>query len=137
MRRFLRGRIPPAFPLAAMKKISLLLGTLGGALGGYLLSNSKLREGLLRAKDPEHAAKLLGRHLQQDGKRLAKEVQTFVQSDDVRANLKKAKKFALQTLGDAKRQVEGFVCGGASSVRAPVKRKAGKPAKGFRTTEVR
>ena len=40
-----------------MKKISLLLSTLGGAMGGYLLSNKKLREELMKAKDAETAAK--------------------------------------------------------------------------------
>lgn len=120
-----------------MKKISILLGTLGGALGGYLLSNGKLRDSLLKAKDPEHAAKLLGKHLQQDGKKLAREVQTFVQSDDVQANLGKAKKFALQTLGEAKKQVKGFMQNGVSSVKTSVKRKAGKASKGFKTTTVK
>ena len=52
---------------------SLLLGAIGGALGGYLLSNDKLRTDLQRAKTPEAAAKLLGKHLQQDGSKIAKE----------------------------------------------------------------
>lgn len=81
-----------------MRKFSLLLGTLGGALAGYVLSNDKLRKGLMDSKDTESAAKLLGEHLTKDGKKIAKEVKTFVESDDVQKNLKKAKAYATEKL---------------------------------------
>ena len=47
-----------------MKKLSLLLGTLGGATAGYLFSNKKLRDQLSGAKDAEEAARILGVALQ-------------------------------------------------------------------------
>ena len=62
-----------------MRKFSFLLGTLGGALGGYLLSKPKLLDELSKAKDAETAARKLGAHLQRDGKKLAREVKSFVQ----------------------------------------------------------
>lgn len=117
-----------------MKKFSLLLGALGGALGGYLLSNEKLREGLVNAKDPEAAARLLGKSLQHDGKKIAKEVKTFVESDDVQANLKKAKKFALQQVDEAKKQVQSLVKKGTKAVKQNA-RKA-KNSKAFKSVSV-
>lgn len=117
-----------------MKKFSLLIGALGGALGGYLLSNEKLRESLVNAKDPETAARLLGKSLQHDGKKIAKEVKTFVESDDVQANLKKAKKFALQQVNEAKKQVHSFVKKGTKAVKSNV-RKA-KNSKAFKSVSV-
>ena len=104
-----------------MKKISLLIGALGGALGGYLLSNTKLREGLMNAKDPEHAARILGKHLQQDGKKLAKDAQSFIESKEVQDNLKKARKFAEQRMNDAKKQVEVFMKKGQKKAVSAVK----------------
>ncbi|MFA6523677.1 MAG: hypothetical protein WCS85_04905 [Candidatus Peribacteraceae bacterium] len=85
-----------------MKRFSVLLGAVGGALAGYLLSNEKLRTELTKAKDPEAAAKVFGKHLQQDGSKVAKEVKRFVESDDVQKNLAKAKKFAAGKLKEAK-----------------------------------
>ncbi|HLD63843.1 MAG TPA: hypothetical protein VI913_03020 [Candidatus Peribacteraceae bacterium] len=92
-----------------MKKLSLLVGTLGGAMAGYLFSNKKLRDDLANAKDPEAAAKLLGAHLQRDGKKLAKQVRDFVESDEVQSNLKKAKKYAQQKALEAKAELETMI----------------------------
>ena len=107
-----------------MKKFSLLIGALGGALGGYLLSNTKLREGLANAKDPEEAAKILGKALQQDGKKLAKDAQGFIQSKEVQDNLKKMRKFAEQKMDEAKSQVEVFMKKGQKKAVSAVKRSA-------------
>ena len=85
-----------------MRKLSLLLGTMGGVLAGYLLTNDKLRKELMAAKTPEKAAKMLGKHLQEDGTKLAKEVKVFVQSEEVQKNLGKAKKFTMAKLDEAK-----------------------------------
>ena len=126
-----------------MKKISLLVGALGGALGGYLLSNAKLRESLSNAKDPEDAAKLLGKHLQQDGKKLAKDVQAFIESKEVQQNLSKAKKFAVKQAGEARKQIEGFMKQGQASASKSMKKgmksvkKAVKKAKGFSSENIR
>ncbi len=85
-----------------MRKFSLLLGALGGMFAGYLFSNKRLREELARAQDPEAAARLLGRHLQRDGKNLARH-------DEVQRNIKKAKKYALEKVEDAKRELGKIV----------------------------
>ena len=92
-----------------MKKYSFLLGALGSALAGYLLSNAKLRKELSSAKDPATAAKTLGSHLQHDGQRLAKEVKAFAESDEVQHNVRKAKDLALEKFMEAKKQVARYV----------------------------
>ena len=78
-------------------------------MAGYLLSNKKLREELSKAKDAEAAAKLLGRHLQRDGKKLAKQIQDFVESDDVQRNVKKAKDFTKKKVTEAKAELKDLV----------------------------
>jgi len=94
-----------------MKKLSLLLGTLGGALAGYVFSNTKLREELSGAKDAEAAGKILAKHLQTDGKQIGKEVQQFVKSDVVQDNMHKAQKYvkenAKKLQGDLKTMMTG------------------------------
>lgn len=97
------------------------MGAVGGALAGYLLSNDKLRIELKKAKTPEAAAKVFGKHLQQDGSKVAKEVKQFVESDDVQQNLKKAKKFASDKLKEAQKGVKEMVKRG--------RKEAGKMAK--------
>lgn len=92
-----------------MKKLSLLIGTLGGAMAGYLFSNQKLRKELATAKDAETAARLLGRHLQQDGKKLAAQAQEFVESEDVQRNWKKAKSYAQEKFDLASKELAKLV----------------------------
>ena len=92
-----------------MKKLSLLIGTLGGAMAGYLFSNQKLRKDLAEAKDAETAARLLGKHLQQDGKKLAVQAQEFVESDEVQKNWKKAKTYAQETFEVARKELTKLV----------------------------
>jgi hypothetical protein len=104
-----------------MKKVSLLLGTLGGALAGYILSNDKLRTELTKAKDTETAAKLLGTHLSRDGKKIAKEVQTFVTSEDVQKNLKKAKTFAQKKFTEAQKGMETMMKKGGKKASSMMK----------------
>ncbi|MDP7069185.1 MAG: hypothetical protein QF815_01555 [Candidatus Peribacteraceae bacterium] len=115
-----------------MKKFSLLLGTLGGGLAGYLFSNKKLRDQIANAKDGEEAAKLLGLHLQKDGKRLAKQVQEFVRTDEVQRNVKKAKKFAQKKVDDAKKELDSVIDTGSKNAKKVVKnvtKSAGTKAK--------
>ena len=114
--------------LGGMKKLSLLLGTLGGATAGYLFSNKKLRDQMAEAKDGEEAAKLLGSHLQKDGKKLAKQIQEFIDSDEVQGNVTKAKKFAEKKVSEAKKELNV----GKTKVKKSVTtagKKAGKSAK--------
>ncbi|OIO55721.1 hypothetical protein AUJ46_00285 [Candidatus Peregrinibacteria bacterium CG1_02_54_53] len=92
-----------------MKKLSLLIGTLGGAMAGYLFSNKKLRKDLAEAKDAETAARLLGKHLQRDGKKLAAQAQEFIDSDEVQHNLKKAKSYTQDTFETARKELMKLV----------------------------
>jgi uncharacterized protein (DUF885 family) len=105
-----------------MKKLSLLVGALGGSLAGYIFSNQKLREQLTNAKDAEAAAKILGKHLSHDGKKIAKEVQEFVQSDDVQKNLTKAKTFAGKKFAEAKKEVAALMDTGAKHARGAARK---------------
>lgn len=95
---------------------------MGGALAGYLLSNEKLRGDLKKAKDPEAAAKLLGKHLQQDGSKIAKEVKEFVESEDVQKNFAKAKKFASAKFKEAKKDIGILVKKGEKEAKGWVKK---------------
>ncbi len=92
-----------------MKKLGLLVGTLGGAMAGYLFSNSKLREELAGAKDADAAGKILAKHLQKDGKELGSHVKKFVDSDDVQQNFGKAKTYAKDYLAKANSQMKDMV----------------------------
>lgn len=99
-----------------------MLGTLGGAMAGYLFSNKKLREELSNAKDAETAAKLLGEHLKRDGKKLGKQVKDFVESDDVQKNLSKAKKYANAKVNQASKELKGFIKKGAGKAKTAAKK---------------
>ncbi len=112
-----------------MRKLSLLLGTLGGATAGYLFSNKKLREELSSAKDAEAAARVLGKHLQRDGRTFAKQIQDFIASDDVQRNLTKAKEFAKEKMNVAKKELQGLTQEGFSRARR-VSRTGAKKAVG-------
>lgn len=109
-----------------MKKLSLLLGTLGGGLAGYLFSNKKLREQISGAKDAEEAARILGVHLQKDGKKLAKDIQEFVESEEVQKNVAKAKQYAKKTVDDAKKELGSALSSGKKKAGATVRTTAKK-----------
>ena len=89
-----------------MKKISLLLGSLGGAMAGYIFSNKKLRQQLADAKDAGAAAKILGKHLASDGEQVAKEVTRFVGSHDWEGTMNTGKKYAVKYYQASKREVQ-------------------------------
>lgn len=112
-----------------MKKVSLLLGTLGGALAGYILSNDKLRHELTNAKDAETAAKALGAHMAKDGKKIAKEVKTFAESDDVQKNFKKAKTFASDKFNEAQKKLQTMMAKSGKKATTAVKNQAKKVEK--------
>ncbi len=113
-----------------MKKFSLLVGTLGGALAGYILSNEKLRTRMAEAPNAEAMAKMLGEQLTKDGKKVAKEVKTFVESDDVQKNLKKARAFASKKLGVAQKELEKYAKKGMKEAKKYAK-KGMKDVKGM------
>ncbi len=118
-----------------MKKLSLFLGTIGGAVAGYVFSNTKLREELATAKDAEEAGRILAKHLQTDGKQIGKEVKSFVDSDVVQTNMKKAQTYvtknAKKLQGDLKAMVgmKKTAKPAAKKAAAPKKAAAKKPAK--------
>jgi gas vesicle protein len=101
--------------------MTILLGTLGGAMAGYLFSNTKLRDELANAKDAEAAGKILAKHLSKDGQQIGKEVQQFVKSDMVQDNLEKTKKYAQSTAKKWKDEMKGFM-----KKQAPAAKKAMK-----------
>jgi len=107
-----------------MKKLSLLVGTLGGAMAGYLFSNKTLREQLSKTKDAEEAAKILGKHLQKDGKKLAGQVREFVDSDEVQQNVTKAKKYTKKKVEEAKKELQTMVGTGKTKAKKAVKKGA-------------
>ena len=109
--------LPLPIPRFTMKRFSLLLGTLGGALAGYILSNDKLRKRMSEAPNAEAMAKMLGEQLTKDGKKVANEVKTFVESDDVQKNLRKAKAFASKKLGVAQKELNVLVKKGAKEAK--------------------
>ncbi len=109
-----------------MRKLPLLLGTLGGAMAGYLFSNKKLRDELSGAQNAEHAGKILAAHMQKDGKQIGAEVQKFVQSSVVQENLGKAKKMAQGYAKKWQGEVKTFVKGSAKKAKSSVKRAVSK-----------
>ena len=117
---------PISFPLRSMRKLSLLLGALGGAMAGYVFSNTKLREELSDAKNAEEAGKILARHLQKDGKQVGKEVQQFVKSDAVQDNVSKAKKYANTQLKKLKGDLQGMMHKGAKKTKAVASKNVAK-----------
>lgn len=112
-----------------MKKVSLLLGALGGAMAGYVFSNGKLREELAKAKDAEDAGKILAKHLQNDGKKIGHEVKRFATSDDVKHNLAKAKKFVAHHAKKVKNDMKSFVSEGKAGFKKGVKSAPAQPSR--------
>ena len=112
-----------------MKKLSLLLGTLGGAMAGYVFSNSKLREELTGAKDAEAAGKILAKHLAKDGKQLGHEVKKFAESDEVQDNLKKAKEYAQTTVKKFQGELTSMMKEGKDEMKKMVKKEVSKGKK--------
>lgn len=92
-----------------MKKLSLLIGTIGGALAGYVFSKAELREELANAKDAEAVAKILGKHISKDGKKMGADMKAFIDSPEVQKNWKKAKIYAEKQYDKAKKEVSGMV----------------------------
>lgn len=116
-----------------MKKLSLLLATLGGAAAGYVMSDKKLRDELADADTTEDAARILGKHLQRDGKKLAGQMQEFVQSDEVQQHFSKAKKITKAKVDEATDALKSMANDGSSralkSAKTAAKRGAAKAKK--------
>ncbi len=108
-----------------MRKVGLLLGSLGGVLAGYVFSNKKLRQDLSNAKDAQAAAKILGKHLAADGQSVGKEVKSFVQSDQFQGKLDDAKKYAKKYYDTSKKEVAKLVKQGKKEAQGFLKSKVG------------
>ncbi len=89
-----------------MRKFSLVMGALGGAMAGYLFSNAKLREELAEAKDAEAAGKIFAKHLSRDSKEVGTHVKQFIESDDVQKNLGKAQKYAAKQMATMNKKMK-------------------------------
>ncbi len=111
-----------------MKKLSFLLGTLGGALAGYVFSNNKLRGELLSAKDAESAAKILGKHLSKDGEIVAKEVKQLAEQHNLDEKIAEGKKFVQKYYDTAKSEAKKYVNLGLKEAKK-VTKKATKKVK--------
>ncbi len=118
-----------------MKKLTLLLGAMGGAMAGYVFSNKTLREELTKAKDAEAAGKVLAKHLAKDGKQVGHEVKRFIESDEVQENLTKAKKYAMDQAKELQKNAMALVKEGqkqmgmaTKSAKSTAKRKMRKVA---------
>ncbi|OGJ60579.1 hypothetical protein A3A67_01480 [Candidatus Peribacteria bacterium RIFCSPLOWO2_01_FULL_51_18] len=110
-----------------MKKLSFLLGTLGGAMAGYIFSNGKLRKELMNTKDAAAAAKVLGKHLAVDGQTVAREVQKIAKDHHFEEKINEGKKYARKYYDSAKKELTKFVGMQAKNVSNSAK-KAGKSA---------
>lgn len=110
-----------------MKKLSFLLGTLGGAMAGYVLSNNKLRRELMASKDASAAAKVLGKHLAADGQTVAKEVKEIAKEHHFDEHLVEGKRYAKKYYVSAKKELTKFIGKQAKKASAKAKR-AGKKA---------
>ncbi|MSR68053.1 hypothetical protein EXS65_04525 [Candidatus Peribacteria bacterium] len=92
-----------------MKKLSFLLGSVGGALAGYVFSNNKLRSEMMKAKDTTAAAKILGSHLAKDGQTVAKEVQQLAEQHHLDQHIAHGKKYVKDYYDTAKDEVQTFL----------------------------
>lgn len=101
-----------------MKKLSFLLGTLGGAMAGYVFSNKKLRADMMNAKDTSAAAKILGKHLAQDGQVVAKEVRQLAEQHHLDDKIADGKKYVQEYYSSAKDEVKKFVADKVGDVNA-------------------
>lgn len=112
-----------------MRKLSLLIGALGGALAGYVFSNAKLREELSHAKNAEDAAHVLGKHMQRDGQRLGKQVKELIHSEEVQSNVQKAKAFVQRSVDGATKEIRMLTQQGKDRAKTAVKRTSARAKK--------
>lgn len=112
-----------------MKKLTLLLGAMGGAMAGYVFSNKTLRDELAKAKDAEAAGKVLAKHLAKDGKQVGGELKRFVESDEVQENLTKAKKYAMEQAKELQKNAMSLVQQGQKQATSYAQKTAKKAVK--------
>jgi hypothetical protein len=82
-----------------MKKTPLIAGAaIGGVIAACIAADKALRRRLKQAKDPSHAAQILGRALQRKGKDVASEVKAWLESPTVQGALDEGKDFLSRSL---------------------------------------
>ncbi|OGJ54088.1 hypothetical protein A3D11_00600 [Candidatus Peribacteria bacterium RIFCSPHIGHO2_02_FULL_49_16] len=113
-----------------MRKLSILFSALGGAAAAYLVSNKKLRAELSKAKTTDDVGKILGKHLQQDGKKLGKDICDFLESDRVQNKIKQANVTAQKHFDIAEKEVRTWLQKG----KKEVVKQAGSAAKSMKKT---
>lgn len=96
-----------------MRKLSFLLGSVGGALAGYVFSNKKLRTELMEAKDGQQAAKILGRHLSTDGQQVAKEVKRLAREHHFDAKVADGRQYVKKYYQKSVKEAEKLMKKGA------------------------
>lgn len=92
-----------------MKKLSLLLGAVGGAMAGYVFSNARLRDELARAKDADDVSAVLKRHVRKDAQKLGRDLRHFLESEEVAAYVEKVRQVAKKGVDEAARGVQSIV----------------------------
>lgn len=105
-----------------MKKLSLFLSTVGGALGGYLLSNKSLRTNLSKSKSADEALRTFSTAVKKDSQKVAKEAKDFLHSDAVQSKINDVKKMADSKLKDASNAVKNMAEEGKKKVTKSAKK---------------
>ena len=74
-----------------MRRSTTIIGALGAALAGYVLGNASLRRELKQSKDPQDAAKRIGKHLRRDSAEVIQPVRDRVEEgwDDARGYMQR------------------------------------------------
>ena len=78
-------------------------------MAGYVFSNSKLRAELMKAKDGPSAAKVLGKHLAEDGQTVAKEVQQLAEEHHLDTHVAHGRKYVQKYYKNARDEVQKFL----------------------------
>ena len=116
-----------------MKKLTFLLGSLGGVMAGYVFSNKRLRHELMDAKDATAAAKILGKHLASDGQTVAKEVQQLAEEHHLDTHVAHGKKYVQKYYKNAKGEVQKFL---SAKVKQATSAVVGKKPASFKSKKV-
>ena len=90
-----------------MRKFNFFIGAMGGALGGFILSNKKLRKQLQEAEDGKQAAVILGEAIKKSGGDLAHEAKQWLESEETQEKMSAWKEYAFDVWKKTKKQAKG------------------------------
>ena len=112
-----------------MKKLALLLGTVGSTAAWYILSNKKIRTELGKAKGPQETIDILKKYIGKDAEKIGKEVYELIHSEELQEKLTSAKGFAAEKFSEAKTGFGGLLARGKKLKEAAMeKMQSGKDA---------